>query len=368
MSSLSRKGLLHSVSWFTCRTAGALPTAVISLRVPSPQTSGVKGGWKRLDYLWRFCFRHTRNFLTIDNEQKRLIALNSPRARIKVVENYIPQTLLSVGSKEQARRDRDILDSRRVIGVIGRIQFAQKNQDWLVKQLASDPFWKDYLVLIVGDGPNLSELRRMVCDLNLGEQVRIVGWTERVMTLYPALDTLLIPSRLEGVPLVMLEALALKIPVIGTNRDGMKEWLPQEWRFEVGDGEGMKRAARAPMEKDYEEFWRATARHSITSKTRSDLQGSSLRPFSLLQLEVNPEAYSLAFLVSAVRTPEFRDARLSSFLAMIIRTNVSSVARIVHAIAAPDTPNTLANDHRTGRYSANSNRCSFAVQSGRPAP
>ena len=214
-----------------------------------------------IDALWRFCYRHTANYITIDEEQKRLIALRNPRTAIEVVENYIPERGSAACSPAEARKEWSIPGDRPVIGIIGRLSFAQKNQDWLVRQFEADPFWKNYLVLIVGDGPDSARLRQMVSQLELQDQVRILGWSDKVDTLYPALDLLLIPSRSEGVPLVMLEALSHGVPVAGTNRDGMKEWLPEEWRFNLDDGEGMKRAVLAALRRGEPEFWRETRRH-----------------------------------------------------------------------------------------------------------
>lgn len=221
----------------------------------------VESDSRTLDALWRFCYRRTPNYITIDGEQKRLIVLSNPKATIRVVENHVPRNNGITHSPDEARKEWNIPGTRPVIGVIGRLRFAQKNQDWLVRQLAADPFWKDYLVLIVGDGPDSARLRQIVLDLKLRDQVRMVGWSDKVETLYPALDLLLIPSRSEGVPLVMLEALSYRVPVAATNRDGMKEWLPQDWRFEVGDGEGMKRAVLSALRRGDPEFWRETSRH-----------------------------------------------------------------------------------------------------------
>ena len=67
--------------------------------------------------------------------------------------------------------------------------------------------------------------------------------------IYSAIDCLLIPSRYEGVPLVMLEALASGVPVVGSCCDGMKDLLPGDWLFESGSiadmSETFSRAASA---------------------------------------------------------------------------------------------------------------------------
>ncbi len=128
---------------------------------------------RTLDAFWRFCYRRTPNYITIDGEQKRLIALCSPKATIRVVENHVPRNNGITHSPDEARKEWMIPSTRPVIGVIGRLRFAQKNQDWLVRQLAADPFWKDYLVLIVGDGPDSARLREIVRDLKLQDQVRM---------------------------------------------------------------------------------------------------------------------------------------------------------------------------------------------------
>ena len=46
---------------------------------------------------------------------------------------------------------------------------------------------------------------------------------------------LVIPSRYEGLPVVMLEAMLCKLPIAATNVDGMAEILPREWLFDLND-------------------------------------------------------------------------------------------------------------------------------------
>ena len=80
----------------------------------------------------------------------------------------------------------------------------------------------DCELLFAGDGPDRMRLVKMAEKAN---NVTILPWQDNINTLYDRIDFLMLPSRYEGVPLVMLEALARGIPVIGSDVDGMKELL-----------------------------------------------------------------------------------------------------------------------------------------------
>jgi glycosyltransferase involved in cell wall biosynthesis len=136
-----------------------------------------------------------------------------------------------------------------------------KNQGWFAHEIVKNSFWKNFHILFVGDGPDAPELRNILEGFVPRKQVTTMGWTENVSSIYPALDLLIVPSLTEGVPLVMLEALAHGIPVVGTNRGGMKQWLPNAWRFEINDGGGMRRAVTNALSGIDENFWRDTNLH-----------------------------------------------------------------------------------------------------------
>ena len=97
---------------------------------------------------------------------------------------------------------------------------------------------KQVLTLFVGEGPDEAFLRDEVERLGLNNAVRFTGWCDTA-SLYPGIDVLVIASRFEGMPLVMLEALVSNVPVISADRDGMKEILPVDWRFPCGDVEAL---------------------------------------------------------------------------------------------------------------------------------
>lgn len=101
---------------------------------------------------------------------------------------------------------------------VGRL-VDQKGQDLLVDAWsivrARVP---DAVLLLVGDGPLASELRRRDAP-----GVQLVGWLSDARPAYAAADVVVAPSRWEGFSLVVLEAMASGRAVVATDVDGMRE-------------------------------------------------------------------------------------------------------------------------------------------------
>ena len=72
-------------------------------------------------------------------------------------------------------------------------------------------------------------------------------WQEDLSALYSAVNLIVIPSRFEGVPVVMLEAMYCRLPIVASDCDAMGELLPPQWLFPVEDKQGLAAALlRAP--------------------------------------------------------------------------------------------------------------------------
>jgi glycosyltransferase involved in cell wall biosynthesis len=124
--------------------------------------------------------------------------------------------------------------------MIGRIEFRQKQQHLLVQALASNPSLATSCHLVfAGDGPDHAALLELVG--RHGISATFLPWCDPAL-LYQALDALVIPSRYEGLPLVMLEALASGTAVLASDRDGMKDLLPSAWRFEPNNPDALASA------------------------------------------------------------------------------------------------------------------------------
>jgi glycosyltransferase involved in cell wall biosynthesis len=80
-------------------------------------------------------------------------------------------------------------------------------------------------VLVVGDGPERERLQGLAAELALSDRVAFLTSTRDVGAVYSACDALVIPSRSEGLPNVLLEALAHDLPVLSSDVGAVREVL-----------------------------------------------------------------------------------------------------------------------------------------------
>ena len=91
-------------------------------------------------------------------------------------------------------------------------------------------------LLLVGTGPLLPRMQRLAARLGLGDAVAFLGRREDVPALMAAADLLVLPSAFEGLPLVLLEAMAAGLPAVATAIDGTAEALGPDHPWLVPPG------------------------------------------------------------------------------------------------------------------------------------
>jgi glycosyltransferase involved in cell wall biosynthesis len=147
------------------------------------------------------------------------------RSRVRVVPNGAD---LPDETAEQlaARRLREQLGAgaaRPLWVCAGRIE-EQKGQDVLLEALARvRQAGLEFVAALAGDGARRGELEAQSRALGLGGHVRFLGQVEEVGPLLSAADVVVLPSRWEGLPLVLLEALARGRPVVASAVGGVPE-------------------------------------------------------------------------------------------------------------------------------------------------
>ncbi|MBC7185399.1 MAG: glycosyltransferase family 4 protein [Calditrichaeota bacterium] len=186
------------------------------------------------------------------NHEERELAVSLrliPTSRAVTVYNGVDHALVASANTAEARasfrRAWGIPEDAFVVAYVGRL-WEQKDPVTLaaiIERCTELPVH----FLVVGDGPFYGSLARRFAD---HRQVTMTGWLREPMTMYPAIDVLVLPSLWEGLSMTLIEAMAFGKPLVASNIKGNREC--------VRDGfNGFLCAPRAP-----EEFVRAMERLS----------------------------------------------------------------------------------------------------------
>lgn len=197
------------------------------------------------DWLNAQYYRMPDGYITISESIEEQLHKRGVRMPIEIVYNPVQEARsASPGdSGDEIRRRLALGETDKLIVQVGRVDFFQKRQDWLLHAIKSQlESLRGYRFLIVGEGPESQQLQTLRLELGLTEIVDIWPWSDNVAALYAAADALVLTSRYEGVPLVMLEALQSGTAVVSTQIPGVSDWLPPEWMYKENDPVGMAEA------------------------------------------------------------------------------------------------------------------------------
>jgi glycosyltransferase involved in cell wall biosynthesis len=145
-----------------------------------------------------------------------------PPARLLLLPYGIrPEDLETSLSRQEVRQILGV--SGFVLGAVGRLE-EQKGHLYLLEALAqARPELPEATLLLVGDGRLRPDLERRARELGLAEQVRFLGTRRDLPLIYRALDLFVQPSRWEGLPLALLQAMGAGLPVLATRVSGVRE-------------------------------------------------------------------------------------------------------------------------------------------------
>jgi glycosyltransferase involved in cell wall biosynthesis len=184
----------------------------------------------------RIYYRLPDAYITISPRMEDYLRRKGLKQPMTVVQAAIDLAEWHTVEKTAARDSLGLAAGDWVVALIGRVQFWQKRQDLAIRGLAlARRQIPNLKLLLVGDGPDLGALKELVRAEGVEDIVVFAGWTDGLSVVYSAIDALVIPSRYEGVPLVMLQALYFRRPVIASAVDGMLDILPPHWLFGSGD-------------------------------------------------------------------------------------------------------------------------------------
>ena len=138
----------------------------------------------------------------------------------KKIENYE-----ITKKKEEVRKELGFNPNQIIITFTGRLVW-YKGQEYLIK--AFELVHTQYphtLLILVGSGNKEKELKKLVQTLHLENAVRFLGARNDISLILKATDIFVSPSLRDGMPGVIMEAMASGLPVIATNADGSKDLI-----------------------------------------------------------------------------------------------------------------------------------------------
>jgi len=153
------------------------------------------------------------------SQTKKLLNIDKP---IETVYNFIDHRIYYPRDVEHLKKKYEIGKETKVISHISNFRKVKRVED-VIKVFAKVNLEMDAVLLLIGEGPELTVICDLVKELGLTERVRFLGNQRRVAELLSMSDVKLLLSEKESFGLVILEAMACGVPVIGTNIGGIPE-------------------------------------------------------------------------------------------------------------------------------------------------
>lgn len=176
-----------------------------------------------LGSIWEFVRRRSYPHLDVVVAQTRRTAEwlkhNAPRTRVAVIPNPISVPLPYREPHVDPESLSDRTRSASMLLAVGRLN-PQKGFDNLLKAFAkTGPSRKDWLLVILGEGPSRSSLEETAVSLDIADDVFFPGAVGNIGDWYRASDLFVLSSRYEGFPNCLLEAMAHDLPVVAVDCD-----------------------------------------------------------------------------------------------------------------------------------------------------
>ena len=182
-----------------------------------------------------------------DNVMYLMEVQRVPHAKIEVIYNGLPEEFGRDHDtlRPSARQQLGIEDGCTAIGLVGSL-IERKGVATLLDAVSGldGSSWK---VLLVGDGEQRQRLEGRARALGIEERVCFLGQqrVSEVEKVLAALDVLAVPSFMEGMPYVILEAMACSLPVVASRINGIPEAVVDgdtALLFRAGDAGALRRA------------------------------------------------------------------------------------------------------------------------------
>jgi glycosyltransferase involved in cell wall biosynthesis len=174
-----------------------------------------------------------------------------PTQMLRVIENGIGPPPKNNVTHDQLCDELGIPRGAHLLGAVGRLWHQKRIKDLIWATDLLKVIRDDAHLLILGDGPQRENLERFRDACLIDDKVHFLGQRDDVMRFMPHFALLWLASSYEGLPNVVMEAMASGVPVVATDIAGTRELVTpgvSGFLVSVGDRSGLARLAHKILE------------------------------------------------------------------------------------------------------------------------
>lgn len=182
-----------------------------------------------------------------DSLRDQTYDLINPDKKIETVYNFVDEREYFPQDSKELKAELGIEPDQKVMIHVSNFRNVKRVQD-VVETFSQARQQLDCKLLLVGDGPEMGRIIQQVQDLGLEDDVLFLGKRDSLAEFYNISDIKILLSEKEAFGLVLLEAMACGVPVIGSDIGGMPEIIEpgvNGYLVELGD---TKQAAEYAIE------------------------------------------------------------------------------------------------------------------------
>lgn len=208
-----------------------------------------------------------------DSLRKETIELIEPTKDIITIYNFIDEDTYHPVECGSLREDLDIKKDEKVVIHISNFRSVKRIPD-LIRAFAKIVEKVPAKLLLVGEGPEVPRIRRLVDMLGVTENVIFTGKRDDLPELLSFSDVMVLPSEKEAFGLVLLEGFACGVPAVGTKAGGIPEVIEEGINghiVPIGDPDAIaEKTLRILSDSDVHQKMKENAMKTVKGKFASD--------------------------------------------------------------------------------------------------
>ncbi len=182
--------------------------------------------WRELIHSWMVNSNIANKLVAVSRKTREISLREGVREEhIEVIQNGIVPLPIENRSRFQIRKEAKMDEGDLVLISVGRLVY-QKAHEFLIacmpevlKKFPNAKAW------IFGEGPLRADLQSQIEQLGLSDSVKLQGKSDHIAMYLASADVFVLPSRWEGLPIALLEAMSAGLPCVATKVEGVDEAL-----------------------------------------------------------------------------------------------------------------------------------------------